>query len=62
MLKKLLKIRNNKFKAKLTQEPYDIENMHPGYIAWFSIEDITDWLIYTKDFSVNPDNAYLLEK
>ncbi len=58
----LLEIKNNKFKAKLTQEPYDIENMHPGYIAWFSIEDITDWLIYTKDFSVNPDNAYLLEK
>lgn len=58
----LLEIKGNKFKAKLTQEPYDIPDIHTGYEAWFKVEDITDWIIYTKEFSVSPSNAYLLEK
>ncbi|MCI8460243.1 MAG: DUF4026 domain-containing protein [Bacilli bacterium] len=57
----LLEIKGKKFKAKLTQEPYDVPNMHTGDEAWYTVDDITDWIIYTKDFSVNPDNAYLLE-
>lgn len=58
----LLEIKGKKFKAKLTQEPYDIPNMHPGDEAWFTTCDITDWIIYTKEFSVNPDSAYLLDR
>ncbi len=58
----LLEVKGDKFKAKLTQEPYDVPDMHTGDEAWYTIDDITDWIIYTKDFSVNPDNAYLLEK
>lgn len=58
----LLEIKGNKFKAKLTQEPYDVPDIHTGYEAWFSVEDITDWIIYTKEFAVSPSNAYLLEK
>lgn len=57
----LLEIRGNKFKAKLTQEPYNIPNMHTGDEGWYTKDDVTDWLIYTKDYSVNPDNAYLLD-
>lgn len=57
----LLEIKKDKLKAKLTQEPYDVLNMHTGDIAWYTKEDVTDWLIYTKDFMISPDNAYLLE-
>lgn len=58
----LQEIKGNKFKAKLTQEPYDIKNIHEGDEAWYQINDITDWIIYTKEFAVIPDNAYLLER
>jgi len=58
----LLEIKGKKFKAKLTQEPYNVEDIHEGYEAWYTIENVTDWIIYTKEFAVNPDNIYLLEK
>lgn len=58
----LLEIKGEKFKAKLTQEPYDIPDIHTGYEAWYTIEDVTDWIIYTKVCAVNPSNSYLLEK
>lgn len=58
----LLEMKENKFKAKLTQEPYDVPDMHTGDEAWFTLKDVTDWVIYTKDFAVSPNNAYLLEK
>lgn len=57
----LLEIKENKFKGKLTQEPYQVEGIHTGYEDWYTKDNITDWVIYTKDFSINPDNAYLLE-
>lgn len=58
----LLEIDGDKFKAKLTQEPYDIPDIHTGYTNWFTVENITDWLIYTPEFAVNPSNVYLLEE
>ena len=57
----LLELKENKFKAKLTQEPYDVKDLHTGDEAWYTTQEITDWIIYTKDFAVNPNNAYLLE-
>lgn len=58
----LLEIKGKKFKGKLTQEPYDVPTMHTGDEAWYTIDDLTDWIIYTKEAAVNPSNAYLLEK
>lgn len=58
----LLEIKGKKFQAKLTQEPYDVPSMHTGDIAWYTLDDVTDWMIYTKDVAINPSNAYLLEK
>lgn len=58
----LLEIKGKKFRAKLTQEPYNVDNIHEGDEAWYTVDDITDWIIYTPKFSVNPDNVYLLEK
>lgn len=58
----LLEVKGKKFKGKLTQEPYDVPDMHTGDEEWYTVDDVTDWIVYTKDFTVNPDNAYLLEK
>ena len=55
-------IKGGKFKAKLTQEPYDIKDIHTGYEAWYTIDDVTDWVIYTPSSSINPSSVYLLEK
>lgn len=58
----LLAFEGDKFKAKLTQEPYDVENMHEGDIGWYTVQDVTDWTIYTPAFPVIPGTAYLLMK
>lgn len=58
----LLEVKEDKFKAKLTQEPYDIPDIHTGYEDWYTVNDVTDWIIYTKKCAVNPSNAYLLEE
>ena len=52
---------NYNFIAKLIQEPYNVSKTHEGDIMSFTANDITDWIIYTKDFSVNPGNVYLLK-
>lgn len=58
----LLEFEGETFKAKLTQEPYNVEGIHQGDIRTFTVEDVTDWLIYTSTFSVTPGSAYLLKK
>lgn len=57
----LMSFKGEKFKAKLTQEPYDVPDIHTGDEAWFELADVTDWIIYTKNFLVNPSSVYLLE-
>lgn len=50
----------DRFKARLLQEPYNVEGIHTGDEGWYTVEDVTDWIIYTPDFTVSPDKAYLL--
>lgn len=57
----LIEFEGDKFKAKLLQEPYNVDNIHEGDERWYAIEDITDWIIYTPNFTINPGNAYMLE-
>lgn len=56
----LLDFEGDRFKAKLLQEPYGVEDMHEGDEGWYTVEDVTDWMIYTPQFMVKPDTAYLL--
>lgn len=56
----LLEIKGSKFKAKLTQEPYNIPDIKVGDELWFKESEITDWVIYTKDYAVNPGTVYLI--
>ena len=58
----LIEFCGEKFKAKLLQEPYNVENMHEGDENWYTVEEVTDWVIYTPNFTVTPGKAYLLEK
>lgn len=58
----LLEIKEDKFKAKLTQEPYNVDDIHEGDERWYTIQDVTDWIIYTPKMAVSPDLVYLLEE
>ncbi len=56
----LIEFNDDKFKAKLSQEPYNVANVHEGDEMWFTINDITDWIIYTKDYKITPEDAYVI--
>lgn len=58
----LIEFDGEKFKAKLLQEPYNVKDIHEGEERWYTIEDVTDWLIYTQGFTINPGNVYLIRK
>ena len=54
-------MKGDEFKARLTQEPYDVDNIHEGDEAWFTVKDVTNWTIYTKNVAIDPNLVYLLE-
>lgn len=54
--------KDKKFKAKLLQEPYNVSNIKVGDERWFTVSDVTDWVIYTPTFPVVPGNVYVLNK
>lgn len=56
----LIEFKGEKFKARLIQEPYDIKDMHEGNEKIYTVNDVTDWVIYTKKFAINPENVYIL--
>ncbi len=58
----LIEFKKNKFKCKLTQEPYNVKDMHTGDEVWFKVENVTDWIIYTPSLTITPENVYLLDK
>ena len=58
----LLEFKGTKFKARLTQEPYYFPDIHTGFESWYTVDDLTDWIIYKEDMTITPDNVYLLDK
>ena len=58
----LLEVDNDKFKCSLTQEPYNAKDIHEGDTNWYTLNDVTDWIIYTKDNAITPSNVYILMK
>ena len=56
----LLEIKEDRLKVKLLQEPYFVKSMHKGDIKEYSIKDITDWAVFTKNGTISPEKAYLL--
>lgn len=57
----LVGVNGDKFTAKLTHEAYDVSGIHTGDEREFEVSDITDWMIFTKEFPVSPNDVYLLE-
>lgn len=56
----VLEVSENRFRAELTQEPYYIKDMHKGFVGEYGPEDVTDWLIYTPEGRLSPDDVYRL--
>ena len=54
-------IKDGSVVGELTQEPYYVSGMKQGDTGTYPFSDITDWLIFTKECRVSPDDAYLLE-
>ncbi|MCH5270227.1 MAG: DUF4026 domain-containing protein [Lachnospiraceae bacterium] len=57
---KLQSFDGESFIAELTQEPYDVPDMHEGDIGTYTVNDITDWIVYTPNGQITPETAYLL--
>ena len=53
-------VKDDKIVAVLTQEPYYVSNIRKGDTGTYPLSDITDWLVYTDERSIGPDDAYLL--
>ncbi|MDE7267339.1 MAG: DUF4026 domain-containing protein [Lachnospiraceae bacterium] len=56
----LKKKESDTFEAELTQEPYYVKDLHEGAVMTFPYSQITDWIIFTQDGRVTPDDVYLL--
>lgn len=56
----LTDIKDGRFTAKLTQEPYYVKGVHEGYEGEFGPEDLTDWIIFTPERRLTPDDVYLM--
>ncbi|MCH5208121.1 MAG: DUF4026 domain-containing protein [Oscillospiraceae bacterium] len=57
----LTELAGDKFRARLTQEPYDVSGIHQGDEREFTVKDITDWIIYTPKLGISPSDVYLLD-
>ncbi len=56
----LIDMKENSFTARLTQKAYWVDDIHEGDIKEFTVNDVTDWCIYTENFRITPDTVYLL--
>lgn len=57
---RLSDVKDDKVICVLTQEPYYVSNIRKGDTGTYPLSDITDWLVYTDERSIGPDDAYLL--
>ncbi|MCD8177119.1 MAG: DUF2314 domain-containing protein [Tannerellaceae bacterium] len=42
------------------QEPYYFKHIQPGDTVTLPVSDLTDWLLYIGQTTIDPDRAYLL--
>jgi len=54
-------IKGDSIVAELTQDPYFVSGIKTGDTGTYPFSDITDWLIFTKECRISPDDAYLLD-
>lgn len=56
----LLEVEDGAVRCRLTQEPYFVKNMHEGSEGTYTFDRITDWLIFTKERRITPDDVYIM--
>ena len=56
-----ISMEGDSFKAVLTQEPYHIPDLHEGDKGTYSINYVSDWVIYTEESVITPETVYLLD-
>ena len=56
-----ISMEGDSFKAVLTQEPYHILDLHEGDEGTYSINYVSDWVIYTEESVITPETVYLLD-
>lgn len=54
-------INDGNIEGKLLNQPYWISGLNEGDIGSYPLELLTDWIIYSPDYSYSPDSIYLLE-
>ena len=54
-------IKDGSIVAQLTQEPYYVSGIKEGDIGTYPFSEITDWMVFTKECRITPDDAYLLK-
>lgn len=57
----LKSVSDDTFTAELTQEPYMVSGMHTGSVGTYPYSDITDWIVFTEEDRISPDEVYLME-
>lgn len=57
----VLDLKEDRITAKLTQEPYYIANLHENDIGIYNCDQITDWILFTPERRLTPDDVYLME-
>lgn len=57
----LKSVADDSFTAELTQEPYMVSGMHTGSVGTYPYSDITDWIVFTEEDRISPDEVYLME-
>ena len=55
------KINEDSIEAELTNDPYYVSSIKKGDVATYPIDMITDWILFTKDYRITPDDVYLLD-
>ena len=56
----LLGFEGDDFIGELTQDPFYVDYIKKGDKGKYSVNDITDWIIYTPEYNVRPETAYLM--
>lgn len=57
----LLEAKDGTLTGKLTQEPYYVSGMHQDDIGIYTLDDLTDWIIFTPKRRITPDDVYIMD-
>lgn len=54
-------VRDGSITAELTQDPYYVNGIKTGDIGTYPYDMVTDWVVYTPQGRITPDDVYIME-